>query len=187
MPLPRLQAALGLGGGTYYTLREAGWRFVVLDGVEINVQRGTRAEALAWLDAHKDEPHAVGWNGGLSDGQFAWLQAQLAEATAAGERVLIFCHMPVLKEASDYRHILYDYERVLALLRATPAVVAWIAGHFHPGGYARDGHVHHVTLQAVLEAPSDSTAYGYIDVYPDRARLRGYGAMRSYDLDAVLP
>ena len=177
------------GHAAYYSLREPGWRVVVLDAIDVSLLQHEDtpqyAAARAWLLENADAPNAFPWNGGLSDAQFAWLQAELAEAMRASERVLILCHLPVLAEASEERHLLFDHARVLALVRATPAVVAWFAGHYHPGGYARDGHVHHVTLQAILESPADSTAYGFVDVHADRLVLRGHGSLASHDLRAA--
>jgi manganese-dependent ADP-ribose/CDP-alcohol diphosphatase len=188
---PALHRALGLAMDRHaaYSVREAGWRLVVLDGVDVSVLwpegSANHAAARAWLDAHAGEPNALPWNGGLSDAQFAWLQQELAAAAAAHERVVVFCHLPALVAACEPRHVLYDHERLAALLRATPAVVAYLAGHYHPGGYARDGHVHHVTLEAILEAPAGSTAYGWMDVYPDRLVLRGHGTLTSRTLLAA--
>ena len=35
----------------------------------------------------------VPYNGGLGSEQMTWLRAELAAASAAGERVLVFCHV----------------------------------------------------------------------------------------------
>ena len=188
---PSLYASLGITA-PYYSVREPGWRFVVLDGVDVNVRWPDDTvnciAARAWIAANPDKPNAVSWNGGLSDAQIAWFERELADADAAQERVAVFCHLPVLPAAADARHVLFDYERVLAVVHAARAgvVVAWFAGHYHPGGYAYDhaSGTHHVTLQAVLEAPDDGSAYGFLDVYPDRLVLRGHGSLVSRTLPA---
>ena len=65
---------------------------------------------------------------------------------------------------------------VEAALEASPAVAACLAGHDHPGGYGKTlmrgrgadgrmwGRVHHVTLEAMLEAPQGSTSYAILEV-----------------------
>lgn len=45
-------------------------------------------------------------------------------------------------------------------------VLAYIAGHAHQGGYNTDAAgIHHRTLEAPLEIPPGSFAFGTVDVY----------------------
>lgn len=126
----------------------AGWRFVVLDG--------------------NDAGYGV-----MGEAQLAWLRSTLDQAQQAGERVICFCHYPLLKTAAEH-HRMAKPEAVLALLDAHPCVAAWIAGHEHSGGYARQRHVHHLTMRGLVEAPG-STAFARFELASDRILETGYG------------
>jgi 3',5'-cyclic AMP phosphodiesterase CpdA len=81
--------------------------------------------ALA-LDLTNDEG---GSGGRVSDGQLAWLRAQLDHA---GDRpVVVFSHQPLDRAQNG--------PAALALLRAHPHVLAAIAGHTHRNEIRRDG------------------------------------------------
>ena len=135
----------------YYTFTAPaakGWRFVVLDG--------------------NDAGYGV-----VSAGQLDWLRSALAQARQAGEKVICFCHFPLLKAAAE-THRMANPEAVLAELDAAGCVVAWIAGHDHAGGYAMRNGVHHLTIKGLVEAPG-STAYARFELGTDRIRETGFG------------
>ena len=113
------------------------------------------------------------WNGGVGADQRAWLKAELAAAEAAGERVVVFGHLPILLEASGPYYLLWDHAAVLELLQSTPAVVAYLAGHDHAGGYAQQAGIHHLTLPGMLDAPEGTNAYAVVEVWPERLEVRG--------------
>jgi manganese-dependent ADP-ribose/CDP-alcohol diphosphatase len=113
-------------------------------------------------------------SGALGDEQLAWLQATLRAAAAAGEKIIIFGHVPVLPAvAHDLDAISWDYLAVLDAIRSPDGrrcVAAYIAGHDHAGGYARDGHdgAHHVTLPSPLEAePGTGTRFAIASLLDD--------------------
>ena len=71
----------------YYDLSMEGYRFIVVDGTEVstfgtlpNTPARTAAEAQLAAMAARGEPNAQSWNGGLSDAQYAWLEAALDAA-----------------------------------------------------------------------------------------------------------
>ena len=80
--------------------------------------------------------------------------------------------------------------------KACPAVALCVAGHDHPGGYGRTlvinpkdglhtfGRVHHVTLEAMLEAKRGSTSYATLEVYDHDVAVVGVGAATSRRLQA---
>ena len=141
---------LGLKSFYYaFTVPSAtGWRFVVLDG--------------------NDAGYGV-----ISAGQLDWFRTTLAQARQAGEKVVCFCHFPLLKEAAENNRMAKP-EAVLAELDAAGCVVAWIAGHDHAGGYARRNGVHHITLRGMVEAPG-STAFARFELGADSLRETGFG------------
>jgi 3',5'-cyclic AMP phosphodiesterase CpdA len=73
----------------------------------------------------------VKFGGGVSDAQLDWLRLRLAEAAAAGQRVVVFCHLPLHPSTCAPACLLWNYEAVLPLLQASGVVVATLAGHTH--------------------------------------------------------
>lgn len=123
------------------------------------------------------------FGGGISDAQLAWLEAELGGAQAAGQRCIVCCHLPLEPASTAPACLLWNYDRVLATLRAHSCVVATLAGHAHRGGYARDSAgIHHRVLEAALECPHGSDAYGCVDVYADRLVLHGTGLMAGAEM-----
>lgn len=119
----------------------------------------------------------VPYNGGLGEGQLAWLAAELQEAKATCQTVIILSHVPLHPEASQNgaRTVIWDYDAALALIRDSGCVAAVLSGHNHKGGYcigAEDG-VHHVTFQSPLNKGDAGNCYGHVDVYPDRLVIAG--------------
>lgn len=142
----------------YYTFTDTsakGWRFVVLDG--------------------NDAGYGV-----MSDEQLAWFRTTLSQAQKTGEKVICFCHFPLIKAAAE-SNCMAKPEPVLAALDAAPCVVAWIAGHDHGGGYARRNGVHHITLHGLVEAPG-TTAYARIELGADSIKETGFGNEPSREL-----
>ena len=70
----------------------------------------------------------------------------------------------------------------LQVLLASPAFRAAFAGHDHVGGYACIEGRHFLTLQGLLEAPSDGTAYAVVHVHADRLRIEGHGTVPNREL-----
>lgn len=129
-------------------------------------------------------PSAKGWHFFVMDGndagygvmsaeQIEWLGRKLAAAKAAGERVIIFCHFPLLKEASS-DHRLQNSEAVLPAIEGAGCVVAWIVGHEHKGGYFEKAGIHHVTLKALCESAAEPN-FAIFSVYADRIVEDGFG------------
>ncbi len=146
-----LQQKLGLQRCYYaFTRPEApGWRFIVLDGMD-------------------------GGYGILSDVQLAWLKTTLDAARAAREKVMVFCHFPLIEKAAS-KNRMQQPDPVLQELIASGCVVAYFAGHDHAGGYAFQDGIHHITLKGMVEA-ADSNAYAIIEVGPGQLKETGFGA-----------
>jgi len=125
-----------------------GWRFVVLDGNDGGYG-------------------VVGWP------QQEWFRATLKQAVQKGERVICFCHFPLIDGAAPGARMA-DPQPLLSAMDEAPCVVAWFAGHDHAGGYAIRKGVHHVTIKGMVEA-SQKNAYALIELYPDGIRERGIG------------
>jgi hypothetical protein len=104
----------------------------------------------------------------------------LERAQQAGEKVICFCHFPLLKTAAEH-HRMAKAEAILKTLDAHTCVAAWIAGHDHAGGYARQRHVHHLTMRGLVEAPG-STAFACFELAGDSIRETGFGNEPSREL-----
>lgn len=147
---------------TYYDFTRPGapgWRFVVLDGND-------------------------GGYGAIGPAQVEWLKKVLEQAVRQNERILCFCHFPLIEGAGKAR--IADARSVLEVLDANPRVVAWFAGHDHAGGYAVRRGVHHVTLRGMVEA-SKQNAFAFVELGPDGLRLQGIGDQPSRDLKWPIP
>ncbi len=149
-----LKAAFGINEFHYtFTVPgHAGWRFIVLDG---NDGKGTYV---------------------MSDAQIEWFRSELSKAKAAKERVICFCHQPLLNEASPRKHTLKNPQAVLKVMdeAGDGLVQAWICGHDHTGGYAFRKGVHHLTMPGMVET-DDSTSYAIISLKADRMVVEGTG------------
>ena len=163
----------------YYHFAARGWRFVVLDGMNVSVSGGwSESHALSltgreMLDKLRSEGarNAQAWNGAVGPQQREWLKQTLAEATKRNERVIVFCHFPVLLESCRPEHLLWDHGDVLKIIESEPSVVAYINGHDHRGGYAAKSGIHYLTLPGMVEHDAASGCR-VMDVYPERLVLR---------------
>jgi len=182
MPRETLVQRLGMPGA-YYEFAAAGWRFVVLDGMDLSVATGSRPqgspehtrgrEMLDALVAQKTA-NAVNWNGGMGERQLDWLRDVLKRASSSGERVIAFCHFPVLRESSTPAHLLWNHDALRQILESHPAVAGWFNGHDHNGGYAERNGIHYVTFPGLVES-GEQTSHTLVRVYPDRLELEGAG------------
>jgi 3',5'-cyclic AMP phosphodiesterase CpdA len=171
-PRDALLKRMGLSS-PYYDFTVRGWRFVVLDGMNVGADDPRGAALLGALKA-RAAPNAQAWNGALGPAQREWLAGALADAARRKQRAVVFCHFPVLAESCRPEHLLWDHAQVLAILESHPAVAAYISGHDHRGGYALRNQVHYITLPGMVEHDV-SAACQVIDVHRDRLVLRGAG------------
>ena len=170
---------------TYYDFSHFGWSFIVLDGMDISVQGWPEesenySKAKAYLAAN---PDAASYNGAIGEAQITWLKERLEHASKAAERVIVFCHHPVLEEASGKSALLWNHREITELLNNYACVAAFFSGHAHAGGYAFRYGIHHLTLPGMVESPAGGNAYGIVDVYNDRLVLNGVGTVKSATLE----
>lgn len=123
------------------------------------------------------------FNGGISEGQLKWLDEILQDATKNGQKVVVCCHMPLDPGASSKTALCWNYDEVMEIIHKYDCVKVCLAGHDHKGGYYIDSYgIHHRVLEAALECPPGSDAFGYVDVYDDRLCLLGMDRMRSTEM-----
>ncbi len=162
----------------YFDFEAGTYRFILLDGTDVSTfahKKGSAQykNAMAHLEEMKKKKsnNAYDWNGGIGDMQLKWLDKKLNNSDHKNQKVIIFCHWPLLPENGTQ---LWNNREVLELLNSHKSVVAWIAGHHHEGGYEKAGEIHYLTLKGLVEAQSE-TSCGIIEVYPERLLLKGYG------------
>ena len=202
-PLNDGRHTIAVDGRHYFSFRETGWTFVVLNPYEVSSMRPKHTEgyaaAAALLEAHNpndvlgDAPcdffaglegenmRFVPFNGGCGGPQRAWLRTALAAARARGDAVAVFSHLPLFHEAASWRNVAFDAPEVLAELRASGNVAAVFAGHSHRGGFALDdAGIAHCTVEATL---THATAFAIADCRADGSiALAGYGDVPSRDI-----
>ncbi|MFB3826819.1 MAG: metallophosphoesterase [Bryobacteraceae bacterium] len=132
----------------WYDFTVRGWRFLVLDGMDLSVADPAGRAMLAGLTG---KPNAQEWNGGAGPKQLQWLERTLGEVDRRGRRVAVFCHFPVLEAAATPAHLLWNAAEVLATLERHRSVAAYICGHDHRGGRAQPDGVLHLTLPGMVE------------------------------------
>jgi manganese-dependent ADP-ribose/CDP-alcohol diphosphatase len=160
----RLGTRSPVTGKEYHVVRPCdGWRLVVLDpyhdaviGAEPlpagdgrwerafdllkqrnkNIQDPEALKGGNWFkDLAKEDKNFVPFNGGLGEVQRAWLDKELADADACGDRVVLLTHVALHPSACDGTTMVWDYEQVLQMLDEHECVGAVLSGHDHSGGY----------------------------------------------------
>ncbi len=163
-------------------MRFHGWRFLLLDGNAISI-RGHLPGSPAHTEATANINNgAVSWGGGLGQLQRDWFAQQLIDAKSCGEPVVVLCHFPIDGTSSPQNHLLWDHAEVAEILSNQHNVKAWFCGHNHQGGYGRVAGVHHVTFQAICDAPSDGNAWAIAELNSNQIRIAGHGTIPSRDL-----
>lgn len=199
LPLLKIQSPEGHAYYDFSPVLE--YRFVVLDGYDISAigwpqDHPKTLEALKFLreknpNVEKNSPTGlVGlerrflmFNGAVGKEQMEWLNGVLQEATELKQKVVVCCHLPLDPGASSKEALLWNYDEVMELIHRYNCVKVCLAGHDHRGGFSIDSHgVHHRVLEAALECPPGTDAFGYINVYDDGISLVGTGKMESVDM-----
>ncbi len=188
VPRERLLPRLGRKRG-WTSFRREGWRFAVLDALDVSLcgvaeDSPSYRAARAWLAEHplSEHPNAQIWNGGLGEAQIEWLEGELEAADRAGERVVLFSHLPIVAEASTPHHLLWNREEVLEVLGRHESVFAWFNGHDHAGGYAERDGIHHLTVAGMVESSEEREAWAVVEVHADHLEVSGRGAVPSREL-----
>jgi len=192
------------GHHSYFMFRppvpHPGFRFVVLDGYDVSFLgwpaghelHETAVSILNEKNPNEDKNSNIGlqgldkrfvkFGGGISKQQLAWFATELQESRAAGDRVIVCCHLCIHPQTCAPTCLLYNYDAVLDILsKNADVVVATLSGHAHNDGYHVDPEtgVHHRVCQAILETEPGRDCYGIVSVYPDRIEVAGVDAFDS--------
>jgi hypothetical protein len=177
----RVTSTLGMPHD-YYMFRSSGVRLLMLDTTDLaaykypaaSPEAKTAADQLKQLAA-TGAKNVGSWNGGLGTPQLAWLDRELTAADAAGEKVILCGHHPILPPDA---HQLWTANPVVALIDRHPCVIAYFNGHNHAGAEAVNHGVPYITFKSLLHQP-EFTAFARIQIYPDRLAITGYGREKS--------
>lgn len=163
----------------HYQLSLGAWRFVVLDTNDVSLYANPegsadheRAERLLADLTAAGAPNAKSFNGAAGADQRHWLRRVLSAAREQGQRVVVFGHMPV---HGSGMHNAWDDRAIRSTLEAAGNVVAYVHGHDHAGGYARQSGIHHLGLHGMVERSPTSNAFAVLHLLPDRLRVEGFG------------
>ncbi|XP_004515860.1 manganese-dependent ADP-ribose/CDP-alcohol diphosphatase-like [Cicer arietinum] len=199
LPLLKIHS---LEGHAYYDFSPVPkYRFVVLDGYDISAigwpqDHPRTLEAMKFLkekNPNEDKNSPFGliglerrflmFNGGVGKEQMEWLNNVLKEATKLKQNVVVSCHLSLYPGASSKEALLWNYDEVMNLIHKYNCVKVCFSGHDHKGGYSIDSHgIHHRVLEAALECPPGTDAFGYVEAYDDRISLYGTDRMKSTDM-----
>lgn len=160
---------------TYYTFNKNGWQFIFLDGNELTFQ-STNPEIVAQAEkivkqlSEDDKPNAHDWNGGIGTEQIKWLEIQLTKAEKNKQKVVLFCHYPLLPFEA---HALWNSEEILSILNRFSCVKAWINGHNHAGNYALQNGIHYITMKGMVDTEKEN-AYSIISLAKNKIEIKGF-------------
>eukprot|EP00698_Gefionella_okellyi_P001645 TRINITY_DN11548_c0_g1_i1.p1 TRINITY_DN11548_c0_g1~~TRINITY_DN11548_c0_g1_i1.p1 ORF type:complete len:321 (-),score=46.89 TRINITY_DN11548_c0_g1_i1:149-1111(-) len=176
----------------YHFSPHPGYRFIALDSFDIGLfgypsDHASKSPAHArqvMLAGRKryNEPHFCEINGAIGPEQLQWLSETLRSARIAHELCIIFTHVPLCPDAAYgiQDAVTWNYRDVQQLMHQAGNVVCCLYGHEHMGGYSVDaGGVHHVALEAVLEAGPGQQSYAVVSVYDEAVEINGVGNVRS--------
>lgn len=169
----------------WHDFSRGGFRFVVIDGNEISLfstpeghPRHTLARQRLEALLAEGAINAKEWNGGISDEQFAWLEAVLERARAAGEKVIVLGHYPLCPENE---HNLWSGERLTGLFARSGNVIAYLNGHNHVGNVGRAGNTWYVNFKGMVDTETEST-FAVVEIFADRIEITGHGREQSRTL-----
>ncbi len=183
-PLNRYLTETGIES-PFYTFYFGGICFIVLNGMDINPE----SHPLLHSDRKRkklqeEDPWASLYCGALGERQIHWLEQQLESAHELEEKVIIFCHFPLLKETSDRAHgLLWNHDEVTGILRRYSNIIACFTGHYHRGAYFEQYGIHFMSMPPFIkrnEPPHYSC--GMIEVDEDLLRVYDQNLTVSHEL-----
>jgi manganese-dependent ADP-ribose/CDP-alcohol diphosphatase len=184
-----LMKSLGLRT-PWYDFSQGGWRFIALFGMDVSVYAPKGSDELKRArDYLARSPKLPTYNGAIGPRQMEWFKQRLADAKGRREHVVVFCHHPICPAATKPDLLLWNHDEVEQVVAGSGCVVAWICGHDHEGGYARQKGIHHLTMPGMIESPTGGNGYGVVEVFNDRLVVKGVGTVpnRTLDLAQVVP
>jgi predicted phosphodiesterase len=167
----------------YYSYERKGWRFVVLDATDyayfsnpLHKHEKIEIDCYYYQTEGKHNHHI--WNSAIGEKQQNWLKTEIDSAEKAGQKIIIFSHVPLRQFGA--KHNLWNDSEITALIEKSPNVVAYICGHNHAGGYVSENDIHYITVSGMVEGHENS--FGILELFNDSMVLRGYGKQETLHL-----
>jgi calcineurin-like phosphoesterase family protein len=179
-----LMAVFGLRS-PFYAFTMKGFRFLVLDGMDVSALRlPETSEDFQTLAVFRAHPELHDYCGAVGLQQRLWLKWELQEADRAGERVIVVCHFPLLPETTDQKHgLLWNHAEIAELIASFSNVQACLSGHYHYGSYARYRRIHFVVFPAFVNRQEHPRfACGMAELHHGRMVIRNQRHQILYDL-----
>lgn len=185
-----LQETLGLAKAYYVRDLSSKWRIVVLDTLDVGMNREEghplRDVADQYLREHEGEPNARRWNGTVGPDQVDWLKQVLAETRKRGMLAIVCGHIPLYlseEHGAIPTHSMWQPQALAtALTHYSDVVKAYFAGHHHAGSYVLKDAIHYVTFESILDSQSDHGSWGIVELYQDGLHISGYGDTTTREL-----
>lgn len=181
----KIRLEFGLEDSLYYYFDIEGWRFIGVDTNRLSTYFKPKDEALhsLALKLHKEIKDSGGnwgrtWNGGVDKAQLEWLDELLKKSEVEDKKVILFAHGP-LRPVNG--HICLNANEIVDLLSKYKCVKAWVNGHNHRGGYAKESGVHYLTVSGLIETEK-IVSYAILELYADRIEVIGHGQTPSRTL-----
>jgi manganese-dependent ADP-ribose/CDP-alcohol diphosphatase len=172
----------------YRQLSRDGHRFIFLDGMALSLEAPPESETHRMAKEFLlRNPWAGTYSGGLGEEQERWLRSCLEAAARRGEKVFVFCHLPILEGQSTRDLLLWDHEEVSKMIVDSGCVAACFSGHDHAGGYAARAGVHFLTLPGLVEAPEEGNAFAEVEVHESFLIVAGHGTVPHRRLELPMP
>lgn len=119
-------------------------------------------------------------NGALSQQQLKWLDEELSESDKLGEKVIVFGHVSLSPDSSDWSCLLWNYAEVINIFHQHNCVIAYFSGHTHNSGYSIDSQgIHYIVLNGIVETSPDDEAFVTVFLYNNRIEINGHGREES--------
>ena len=172
------------------------WRFLFLNGNEISLYAAKNDEERTFAEKVRETYKLTGgelpelWNGAMTDTQFEWIDAELADAGRKGESVIICSHFPLFSQGGSksitssiplakifpvyYGKMgcsQWNADRLLEIMDSYPDLIkGYWAGHLHAGAYGVRNGVPHITFQGMVE--TNPNAWAVMELKDGKAALQ---------------
>ncbi|WP_167605795.1 metallophosphoesterase [Maribellus sediminis] len=161
---------------TWYSFVKKGWRFIFLNGSDVTFQSNDpniveKAKTLTTTLKNEGKPNYHEWNGGIGNEQLQWMERELQEAQDKQQKVILFCHYPLLPYDA---HSLWNTEEVVDLLKKYDCVKCWMNGHNHAGNYTFTDGIHFLNLKGMVET-ADINSFSIVKLSKNKIEVTGFG------------
>ena len=166
-----------------YSFSQNGFTFVVINPFEMSIYSRKEEDRNAYWAFRKQNPETPvqQWPGLLKENTWRWMEETLDNAKTKKEKVILFCHVPVLDLAclrlggnsNEPLARMIEHDRMLTLMDRYQNILAFFAGHYHPGGLAVRNGVIHKTVRSVCDHRSPTACI--VSIGENRITIEGFG------------